>query len=100
MHAGQPRLCPHCARPLQAVRFGVAFGPLAARIIDAIETTGARGITGTELAAATYGDAGSASIFRLRTYVSAINRILSQHGSAASIRGNRRVYRIILRAGP
>ena len=98
MHAGQPRLCPHCARPLQAVRYGVSFGPIAARIIDAIDGAGTRGITGPDLAAATYGDAGSASICRLRTYVSAINRALSNRGSPVSIRGNRRVYRLVMRA--
>ena len=99
-HARHPRLCPHCAKPLQPIRFGVAFGPLAAQIIDTIEKSGSRGVSVADLFAATYGQRNGASLERLRSYVSAINRALHKRGSGVTIRSDRRAYRLVERRRP
>ena len=90
-----PRVCPHCAQPLQPVRYGVAFGPIAVRILDTIARAGSAGVSADDLFGAVYGRSNGATIHRLRSYISQINVLIA--GSGVAIRGDRNVYRIVTR---
>ena len=95
MRERRVRYCPHCRKPLQPMRYGVPFGPKAARIIDTVAHAGNTGVSTTDLVTAAYGASSRDTINSLRTYISAINRALAASG--VSIRGDRRAYRIIAR---
>jgi hypothetical protein len=61
------------------------LGPLAARIIDAIEAAGAAGISTPDLFRAVYASRNGAKIERLKTYISTINTALAVGGFAIRI---------------
>jgi hypothetical protein len=48
--------CPHCHKPLAELRAGVLLPPLKARIFDAIEAAGERGISSRDLIGSIYHD--------------------------------------------
>jgi len=87
--------CPHCHKPLQPTRYGVGFGPLAIRIIDAIETAGPAGISSTDLFRAAYRERNGATVERLKSYIGSINAALAGKGFA--IRIDRASDRVIMR---
>jgi hypothetical protein len=89
----RPRICPHCSKPLLPLRYGVAFGPIAVRIIDAIAHTGPAGISTADLFDAVYGPNSGATIDRLRSYISQINHLLADTGIA--IRNDLGMYRVM-----
>jgi hypothetical protein len=91
----EARLCPHCAKPLTPIRYGVSVSPFAAQILDTVEQAGAAGIGAAELLKSAYGDSSGASIGTLRSYISALNCVLRASGVA--ICSQRRIYRIGLR---
>lgn len=95
MRERSPRLCPHCYQPLLPLRYGVAFGPVAVRIIDAAANAGARGIRFDDLVIAAYGAVNVDTRGRLRSYIGRINSMLT--GRDVWLRGNRNVYRIATR---
>lgn len=82
-----PRCCPHCLKPLLPVRYGVAFGHIAASIIDHVARAGNHGISAGELFDAVYRDRDGATPARLRSYIGYINHQLL--GSGVSIRIDR-----------
>jgi len=88
--------CPHCAKPLVPLRYGVSFGPLAVRIIDTIEAAGHAGITTADLLRAVYHDR-TGTRDRLRSYVGSINATLNARGAAVIIRSDGLRYRITTR---
>lgn len=49
-------VCPYCQRPLGAVRYGVSWTPLQARILDALKGGPNEGYTARELAGIIYHD--------------------------------------------
>lgn len=77
--------CPHCNEPLQPLRYGVPFGPLAIRIIDAIDGAGAIGISTADLFRAAYGSRNGATVERLKSYIGSINAALADKGYAIRI---------------
>ena len=77
--------CPHCDKPLQPMRYGVGFGPLAIRIIDAIETAGPGGISSADLFGAVYRERNGATVERLKGYIGTINASLAGKGLAIRI---------------
>jgi hypothetical protein len=87
--------CPHCDKPIKPLRYGATFGPLAIRIIDAIERAGPGGITTPDLFRAVYENRNGATIDRLKSYIGSINAELSPNGFA--IRIDRASDRISLR---
>jgi hypothetical protein len=89
----QPRHCPHCSKPLTPARYGVAVSAKAIRILDALEAAGANGVSVTDLCRACYGN--HTSLDTLRSYISALNRVLAPAGVA--IRSDRCVYRLMIR---
>jgi hypothetical protein len=94
----EPQFCPHCSKPLTPVRYGVAVSALAVRILDALEHAGAAGIAAADLFHAAYGDHHRrADLGTLRSYVSALNRVLAPAGVA--IRSDRCIYRLVTRRG-
>lgn len=95
MRERRPFLCPHCSEPLQPIRFGVPFGPIAVRIIDTVAAANAKGVARHDLLVAAYGHNDAKAERRLRSYVSAINRALT--GSAVAIRAERGAYRLASR---
>jgi len=93
----KPSYCPHCAQPLQSLRYGVPFGPTAASIIDTVERAGSRGVSTADLFTAIYGKRRGATVERLRSYVSAINRALARNDSGVAIHNShgRHAYRVV-----
>jgi len=88
----EAQLCPHCAKPLQPVRYGIAVSAMAIRILDALDAAGPRGVSAADLFQVAYGNRG-AKFGSLRSYVNALNRALAPSGVA--IRSDRFVYRIV-----
>jgi hypothetical protein len=92
------KLCPHCAKPLQQTRYGAPLGPLAIKIVDAVEQSGVVGISAADLLVTVYGRRSGSNADRLRSYLSNINRTFAAHGSPVSIASIRNAYRITARA--
>jgi hypothetical protein len=88
----EARRCPHCAKPLTPIRYGVPVSVFAARLIDTIERGGSAGVSNTDLFKAAYSARDGASMDTLRSYISTLNCVLA-HGGVA-IRSNRHTYRI------
>jgi hypothetical protein len=88
----ETRRCPHCAKPLSPIRYGVPVSAFAARLIDIIERGGVVGVSNTDLFKAAYGGRDGASLDTMRSYISTLNCLLA-HGGVA-IRSNRHTYRI------
>jgi len=87
----EPQLCPHCSKPLQPVRYGVAVSAMAIRILDTLDAVGAAGVAADELFKVAYGNKRFNPV-RLSSYVSALNRALGPNGVA--IRSERCIYRL------
>ena len=68
--------CPHCDRPFGGFRFGLRFGELAVRIIDAVKRAGVDGIEPDVLFELIYADRPSKRT-ALKGYVESINRRLA-----------------------
>ena len=77
-------VCPHCSQPLRPSRYGITFGPLAIRIIDAIERGGRDGVTIADLSVAIYPGQRHA-VVRLKNYIGLINHELAKRGVAIRI---------------
>lgn len=89
------RVCPHCAKPLQPIRYGVPFGPLAVQIIDTVTHAGSDGIHIEHLFATIYRDRAGATVDRLKSYIGSINAALADRGVA--IRFDRHSNHIVVR---
>jgi hypothetical protein len=76
--------CPHCHQRLQPQRFGVPFGPMALRIIDAVDRAGPAGISTLALFAEVYAGR-TGTVERLKTYIGTINSALAGKGVALRI---------------
>jgi hypothetical protein len=93
--------CPTCGRRFGDRRHGVTFGILAARIIQAVERAGPRGISAIDLVELVYHDRDGdqdALLKRLKGYVYRINEMFSSHDVPIAIRnggtGNYRISKL------
>src|SRR5262245_42869142 len=81
--------CPECGQLLVGHRFGVRFGPLARRLIDAVQRAAPDGISALDLLDIVYSDRAGGSLDRVKGYVCRINEKLSEHNVPMAIRGGR-----------
>ena len=81
--------CTHCGQIIPPVRYGVRLGPLAARIVDAVQRAGADGIAYADLFEMIYHDRPASQRGALKGYVRQINYKLSEHGAPVCIRRSR-----------
>jgi len=64
--------CPHCGQ-IRRLRYGAQLGPIATRIVDAIERAGADGISPSDLFDLIYADRPGRGRSALSGYISVIN---------------------------
>jgi len=80
--------CPHCDRVWGGIRYDITFGPLATRIIDAVENAGPDGIDHEELFSLIYGER-KAKRTALKSYIGWINHEFRCFATGVRIRGRK-----------
>jgi|SRR5215203_3905552 len=94
------RICQHCGQAIPEIRFGARLGPIAARIFDAVQRSGADGIDPDDLFELIYADRPGRKRSALKGYVRQINYNLSDCGAPVRIYARRGHYKITSSKSP